>query len=345
MLETVLNLKKLKDVSHLITEVGKQELQKVLEYCKKEKIRIHSITEHLKRFIEFDVPPDWVERIKKSKNVFKNDSASLECYINRYGPIIGPVKYSEKVKKSTLTKEKYLLTHTIEEWEALNKSKSSNNLENLIEKYGLEEAIKRKKQYLKKWKKSINKRKQQGWNNGLSLDKLIEKHGKEEAVRRWNEKKDKQRKRFSKEWYINKYGDILGEQKWQEYRVHMSKLSMKAIRNNGTTFSKISQKLFSEVVAELKIPLNEVNYHDCNGEKIIKKYVNNKYAGYYSIDFCYKNKVIEFDGLKWHQDKEKDITKDAFLSSKGYTVLRITDKEYELNPIATIEKCCKFLGE
>jgi very-short-patch-repair endonuclease len=212
----------------------------------------------------------------------------------------------------------------------------------LVERYGEEIANKKKKQYLEKWKKSIKNK--EGWDNGLSLEKLVEKLGQEQGLKTWNEKKEKQRQRFSESWYIKKYGEEEGKKQWLKYREYMAKLSMKAQNTNGANFSKISQKLFDTIVQKTNIPKEEVFYKNCNGEKIIKKYINSKYAGFYCLDFLYKNKVIEFDGKWWHKEPQKNMERDLYLESKGYEVLRIKEEDFKKNPIAELDKCLIFLG-
>jgi len=342
-LEEILNYKQLKDISREISVRGQEELSKLIEYCGNNKIDFHKIILLVRSFIEYDVPPNWIERVELSRNHFKNDSSSLESHINRYGEIRGLEKYNEKVKKSTVSKEKFLLTSSEEEWQNLNRSKSSNNMTVLIERYGIEEAEKRRQSYLVKWKNSIHKK--NGWDNGLSLNSLIQKYGEKEGLRRWNDKKDKQRKRFSIEWYIEKYGEDEGKNKWEDYRTHMSLVSLQAAEQTRKCYSKISQKLFSEIASSLNLPTSEVFFHDCNGEKIVKKYINGKYCSFYSLDFCYKNKNIEYDGERWHDDPLRDQNRDEYLTSKNFLILRIKHLEYKNDPINTLKKCIEFIGE
>ena len=57
----------------------------------------------------------------------------------------------------------------------------------------------------------------------------------------------------------------------------------------------------------------------------------------------YKDKIIEFDGSFYHNDEDKEITKDKFYNSLNYKVLHIPDKEYVNYPQETIQKCINFL--
>jgi len=344
-INNVLNLTGIKDCKERFTSVQLEQLQIVINYFNLNNLNIYRCKKIFVGFIEGAVEDNWLERILKSINFYKNDSSSLESCINRYGEELGRKKHNEKSTKSGVTKEKFLKNHTIQEWEELVKKKKVNNLQALIELYGEEEGRRRKEEYLKNWKKTIKEK--NGWDNGLSLESLIKKHGEEEGVKVWNDKKNKQRQRFSKDWYIKKYGPEQGEQEWEEYRIHMSDLSLKGslCNNNPKTYSKISQKLFDEICKKMLLDTTKVYYYLCNGEKIIKKYSGKKYIGHYKLDFFYDNKIIEFDGKLWHTDLEKEIKRDTFLISKGYKILHITEEEYENNPIETLKKCCLFLED
>jgi very-short-patch-repair endonuclease len=342
MIEKLKKLKKINNIKHLLSNESEKELIAVYEYCLKEKISFYNCINILVKMITYNVPPSWVDRIQKSKNIYKNDSSSLECHKIRYGEEIGELLYKQKTESCIVTKEKYLQNHTLEQWIDLCSSKINNKLEVLVERHGEEIANKKRQQYLENWRKTIKDK--GGWDNGLSLEKLTEKHGKEEGLRKWNEKKQKQRKRFSKEYFINKYGDKQGEEEWLKYKQHMSSLSLSAQKVNGANFSKVSQRLFENIVNKANISKDEVFYKECNGEKIIKRYVESKYMCFYSLDFLYKNKVIEFDGKRWHNEPLKDAERDLFLVSKGYEVLRIKEEDYKKNPTAELDKCLLFLG-
>lgn len=344
MIEKVLQYKKMLSVKDLITDENKKELQKVIDYCAEEKVNLHNTLELVVSFIKHNTPPDWVQRIKKSKEIYKNDSSSLECYINRYGEEVGTILYQEKIKKSTVTKEDYLSNHTEEEWTDLCKKKASNNFQVLIQKYGVKEAKKKKNAYLKKWKKSVKSK--SGWDNGLSLKKLINKHGEEKGKEIWNKRRDNQSRRFSEEWYLKKYGDE-GAQKWLEYKESMKKLSLVAAekRTNNKTFSRISQELFFSILESSNLDKQRVYFYNNNGEKMIKKYINGKYECYYLLDFCYEDKNIEYDGEYWHTEPEKEHERDLYLESNGYKVMRVKHSEYHNDPHETVKKCISFLEQ
>lgn len=94
---------------------------------------------------------------------------------------------------------------------------------------------------------------------------------------------------------------------------------------------------FSELNIEKKIYIT-------NSDKCILTEVKNKLnKNCYFIDFIFNNKIIEFDGTYYHNDKDKDIAKDKFLNLKGYEVLHIDELEYKNYPEQILNKCIQFL--
>ena len=112
--------------------------------------------------------------------------------------------------------------------------------------------------------------------------------------------------------------------------------------------SKLSQKLFTSIY-HLLLDNEDCHFHDLNSEKVLYMeddfILSNPNANkrYYKPDFMYKDKIIEFDGSFYHNDEDKEITKDKFYNSLNYKVLHIPDKEYVNYPQETIQKCINFL--
>lgn len=114
--------------------------------------------------------------------------------------------------------------------------------------------------------------------------------------------------------------------------------------------SKPSQELFWKLYELLYQPI-DCNFAELNNEKTI--YINNKDKLFfnnaklnkkrYHIDFILNDKIIEYNGDFWHQDKEKEIVKNKFFRKKGFFILNIMDSDYKKNPEKVIKKCIKFL--
>lgn len=68
--------------------------------------------------------------------------------------------------------------------------------------------------------------------------------------------------------------------------------------------------------------------------------------GKYYIDFAYLDHklAIECDGVAWHKDKEKERTRDAFLESKGWTVLHFEEADIRENAIGCAEVVKRVLA-
>lgn len=114
--------------------------------------------------------------------------------------------------------------------------------------------------------------------------------------------------------------------------------------------SKLSQTLFWEIYNSLKCAEN-CFFHELNHEFILNMENDFKLKHtkankkWYKLDFLFYKKIIEFDGIFYHKDKEKDDIADKFFKSKGYQILRISELEYNKSPKETIEKCLIYLNQ
>ena len=63
-------------------------------------------------------------------------------------------------------------------------------------------------------------------------------------------------------------------------------------------------------------------------------------------------KIIEFDGIYWHdykrrnkpENQKREEQKDKSLMDSGYSILRINEKEWGDNPVEAIKKCIEFIN-
>lgn len=172
----------------------------------------------------------------------------------------------------------------------------------------------------------------------FTLEKCIERHGKERGQEIW---KDRQNR-------------------WQETLTLKSQEEIYSINKRKVQFSgysKISQDLFDA------IGIKKSRYATNGGEYRVKlgkgKHV--------SLDYMVGNKVIEFNGDKWHanpkiysrDDKitinkrfknvcpeeiwEKDADRIKEIESLGYEVMIVWESEYKKSKKEIIEKCLEFL--
>jgi very-short-patch-repair endonuclease len=201
----------------------------------------------------------------------------------------------------------------------------------------------------------------------FSLEKCIQKYGEKEGKLKFEERQEKWQnnlktkpieeiKRINKlkgitlENMIRKWGEIEGTEKYNNWLTKYTR---------HTFYSNVSQELFYKLLENIQDKEN-VKFATHNKEKITK--YNNKI---YSYDFCYKNKIIEFNGDLLHANPEiykeidcpnpynKDITakqiweydelKNNVILNKGYKLLIIWEKDYNENKEKIINECLKFL--
>lgn len=156
--------------------------------------------------------------------------------------------------------------------------------------------------------------------------------------------------------YKKKYGDELGVEKFNErQRSWLTAVYLNmAINGDGRSpQSKFAVHCISEVCKHLGIEYPK-------REKYISNGIDN-----FAYDFCYKNKIIEFNGDYWHgnpqvytgdqinkttKEKYKDVwARDKYKKSVaeryGYKVLYIWELEYNKCPEAAIKKCIDFIDD
>lgn len=163
----------------------------------------------------------------------------------------------------------------------------------------------------------------------FSLNKCIEKYGREKGIEIFNNRQLKWQQSLRKNFEINTDGRCLQ--------------------------SNIANELIDKII------------HLTHIKKYKKeKYIYDKENNHgYSYDFCYKHKLIEFQGDYWHCNpkiyKENFFNKVINLSAKeiwdkdnnkkivaekfGYKVLYIWEYDYKENPEREIKKCIDFLKD
>ena len=149
----------------------------------------------------------------------------------------------------------------------------------------------------------------------------------------------KNKKVGSLSWYKKKYGDILGEEKYKEitYQRVNNIINLKQM-----SYSKISQEIFWEIYNQL----NEDEKKDCYFKELNYEYIIILNNIYFFPDFKYKNKVIEYDGIYWHEKRiKKDNIRNDVYRKNNIDYLIINENDYCRNNKNnnTIIKCLKFI--
>ena len=151
---------------------------------------------------------------------------------------------------------------------------------------------------------------------------------------------------FSLEKCIKRYGEEKGFEVWKARQE-------KWIKNyRKRSYSMVSQKLFWDIQDLLNLSVDELYF--ATFDKGVQTETNLEARLYLDKklilpDLLYKDKIIEFDGVYYHrntpENKSRELIRDTILTSNGYKVLHVSEKEYRDDPTSVIEKCVKFLNE
>jgi len=285
------------------------------------------------------------------------DSASLKSCVLRYGDIHGPIEYEKRRKSASNNKEKLIKKHGLEKYKEIAKKKSINKLEYWVGKYGQEEGIEKYADYTKrrieKFKVSIKK-----VRNGSSFSSYFERcNGDLElATKKYNDAKASRHKRFKLDYWIEKYGDELGHQKFDEFKkaIHLqlkeaSRIGIEMKEKNkvyfGKNYSKSSQKFFFEILSYLPQEIQDACLFGMHGgEEFVR--IDHPKKKYGLLDFKCGFVVIEYGAHFWHKDKiEGDKIKKEFLVSHGYHVLEIDENSFKKNKADIIFNTVSFIKE
>jgi hypothetical protein len=174
-------------------------------------------------------------------------------------------------------------------------------------------------------------------------------HTQEEAKKIISEKQST----FSLEKCVEKYGEEDGKKRWLDRQEKWAKNYKK------TNYSKKSQDLFTTIYPIIKNKYKDIYFATLNENKqILDTGKNHEFRLRLNDrvilpDFYIKdnNKIIEFDGIYWHdhvrrnkpENKKREEEKDRELINSGYSILRINEREWEDNPIEVIKKCIDFI--
>ena len=307
---------------------------------------------------------DWKCRIFKKLKFKPFTKQSDEYWIYRGYTLVEARDLSKKNKISrknpTPMQKEFWISKGMSEDEAVFKIKSSRKAEKEFwtsRGFTIDEAIIKIKEYQ--------------LENSLKLKKgMLERPELYEDIN-WNQKKywmrkgytekesvdiisEKQRT-FSLDICIAKYGDKEGKKRWINRQEKWNKSYKK------TNYSKISQDLFWEIINSNKLINTEkksiffATYN--NGSKDMeqnREYVISTNNISIKPDFLMlpDKKIIEFDGIYWHDNKKRnkpenikrEMIREKELINIKYNVLRINENEYKNNRELTIQKCINFLN-
>lgn len=176
------------------------------------------------------------------------------------------------------------------------------------------------------------------------------------------------------ECYTRIYGKELGPIKWKERNRKWSLLIEEKYRNGEfskrpKTIGAISSEAEIDFINKL-LEVAKLSKENCfytnNATNTDQLCLKDSLSGkQYSYDFCYKNKIIEFNGDFWHMNPAiyestninrineftaeeiwlKDENKRKCAEDHGYSVLYVWESDWTADPDYTLKECIKFLNE
>lgn len=159
-----------------------------------------------------------------------------------------------------------------------------------------------------------------------------------------------------------KYGQQNYKKQWAKFCKQKNKKFTQTINKNqkdyGITYlrtaSKISMQFFKEIYNRLKDKTN-IHTHFLNQELMIPlteediKLLNENGIEKYSffLDFCQNNKVIQFNGVYWHRNSQKqdELRKKILEENHNMKVLFVDENQYYKNKQNVINECINFLQD
>lgn len=263
------------------------------------------------------------------KDIIPKD-ACKKCYSKKYKESIKKVYGVENVSQSAKIKEKKKATcmeHYGVEFPLQNKEIAEKTKNTNIERYGCEYIMQSESAKVKSKKSCIDK---YGVPHPMQSSEVREK-SENTMMSKYGVKNAFQSKEICekiKQTNINKYG-VSSYTKTEEYKEKykatcMEKYGVEHTSKNEETVNKIVQSLYkhgnvktSSQQYEIYNLLNDI-YGNCELNKI---------CGRCFLDCALViNGVlvdVEYDGLFWHKDNNKDRRRDEFIKMNGYKILRI----------------------
>ena len=229
-----LNLKKLKNL-----EINESQINQICSIISKyDKKSLNNYIDTIVKFIIYDVSFNeisWLDRFDIIKNRLGRDSSSLYSHQIRYGVEMGNKLFNEKNMKCKPSINKYVDEFGCDlgyrKWRE-RYSLNGNSIEIYMKRFGNDGEFEYLK-YLDKRSNSYlnNKKNGRKYDNGLSLSSFINRYGEELGEIKYRERFSWYKDRYCREFYIDKYGDIEGDLKWNEYLKNMSKTSLESYVN------------------------------------------------------------------------------------------------------------------
>jgi hypothetical protein len=299
----------------------------------------------------------WTHFKYKCTGRFQNGTEYLKAYPH------AKVVDTELASKTTLTKskfiEKYGEKEGIEKWDAYrNKQAYSNSFEYKQQKYG--------------W--TQQQFDEYNSNRAVTLEKCIQRHGENEGVHVWNEYVQKQAYTKTQAYFIEKYGEKIGTEKFSQVNF------LKSAAVNPKTMAEVKNISVDDAVDIILNRKNMFRYTSNLEKEFVEKLehrigpmqhtsVNKPYGkwstllnSYVVFDVKHNDCVIEFNGDYWHCNPklyesidtgpgnktaqeiwDRDAKKIQTARNLGFRVLTVWESDYIKNKQKIIEEVIEWM--
>lgn len=286
-------------------------------------------------------------------------NASKESFILRYGEIEGEKRYKlcQERKSNSLKnipiERRNEIRRILSEKNKGKKAKWHSTLEDFVRKYGETLGTERYNTWLENVRKNTPRgpKIQQRQKYINSINWYIDKYGEEEGTVRYNNWK-KSQDHGSLAFFTCKYGEEEGKRKYKE---------VNSTKHMKSFYSKISIECFENIIESLNLDKSNCKY---GANELQLYYTLNKSRKKYCYDFCYQNKIIEFNGDRWHcnpkmynynytNPKHKpapqvwvnDDNKRKLAINRGYDIFVIWESDWVNNKEQVLEDVKKFINK
>lgn len=211
-----------------------------------------------KSYFKFLIRNNYRGRIENAINYKDKINKSIshflkENYVYLFGEEEGAKIYSKRAKQRGCRIENYIEKYGEEEGRKLFQEKACNSKKGqatkewYIKKYGGEEGLIIWNDIKKNWKDSFKKSLPNHKSKTHTLIDCINRYGEEEGTLKYLKKCENQSYRFSKNYYLEKYGKDEGLKEWIKYKERQDHCSPKAfIKKYGETDGIYRYNLYSE---------------------------------------------------------------------------------------------------
>jgi len=256
-------------------------------FCENESIPIYKI-DHLQKTYSISHDNGYFCRTLECKNKISIEILGEEYNSKRFEKIGSKSEYLSNLYKINLNDAKNM------KFDSDRIDFFNNSLESFVEKYGELEGYLRYKKRIEGITKNNPKNK-----FPCSLENFIKRYGEEIGTKKYNDRCEKISYTSSKDYFINKYGELEGNKIWK------NKYKLNKISNKSKILSKILNQL-------------EIRFET-------EKNISSKFVDYFLTDY---NIVIEYFGDYWHGNPKK-FKSDFYISQLKMNVgeLWIKDKE------------------